>query len=264
MNSKLSLLLLFSLSTFFSSATDIKELKNNAANGDSKSQVELGLEYLLGGIEKDQFAAKILAVRWFRKSALQDNAEAEYLLGECYEGGIGVEVNHVEALRLYQKSASKGNCAGQFSLGKYYEKGRLISKNISEANRLFESSASKGYTPAQLYIGRLYSSGKNDFKVDYSKSETYFRMAAMQGNAEAQYELGLLYLNGNGVKKNLVEAKAWIGLSFANDYQPAEKELMFLLHNLNKNESERALRRTFEIKKAIEIFSKESQNRNSQ
>jgi len=44
----------------------------------------------------------------YRESAEQGNADAQYMLGECYYYGAGVEVNHKEAVKWYQKAAEQG------------------------------------------------------------------------------------------------------------------------------------------------------------
>lgn len=44
---------------------------------------------------------------------------------------------------------------------------------------------------------------------------TWFRKAAEQNNADAQYRLGACYANGMGVARNQVEALKWIRKSAA-------------------------------------------------
>jgi len=53
------------------------------------------------------------AVRWYRKSADQGNASAQYLLGVMYDGGRGVTENHSEAVRWYRKAADQGHAFAQ-------------------------------------------------------------------------------------------------------------------------------------------------------
>src|SRR3977135_312925 len=64
----------------------IVDLKEMAAAGDVKSQVQLGLAYLTGdGVHKDDAEA----VKWLRKAADQDNPVAGRYLGEMYFKGRG-------------------------------------------------------------------------------------------------------------------------------------------------------------------------------
>lgn len=48
---------------------------------------------------------------------------------------------------------------------------------------------------------------------------------AAQGDAQAQYQLGLAYRNGKGVKKNLTEAASWFAIAAGNGEKDAAIEL---------------------------------------
>ena len=51
------------------------------------------------------------------------------------------------------------------------------------------------------------------------------RLAAEQGDAEAQYQLGLIYLEGSGVKKDLKVGAEWIQKAAAQGHSEALKKL---------------------------------------
>jgi TPR repeat protein len=50
-------------------------------------------------------------------------------------------------------------------------------------------------------------------KGDCKKALEKFTPLAKQGNADAQYNLGYMYYNGNGVNQNFTEAKRWMELA---------------------------------------------------
>ena len=50
---------------------------------------------------------------------------------------------------------------------------------------------------------------------DYAEAVKWYRLAADQGFAAAQFNLGTMYYNGQGVPKDLVEAYAWWFISAA-------------------------------------------------
>jgi uncharacterized protein len=56
-------------------------------------------------------------VRWYKLSAEQGNADAQYNLGYCFDNGEGVEEDKVEAVRWYKLSAEQGNADAQHNLG---------------------------------------------------------------------------------------------------------------------------------------------------
>ena len=50
---------------------------------------------------------------------------------------------------------------------------------------------------------------------DYAEAARWYRRAAEQGDAQAQYNLGLAYARGEGVTQNPVEAHMWFNLAAA-------------------------------------------------
>jgi len=57
----------------------------------------------------------------------------------------------------------------------------------------------------------MYYSGEG-VPQDSAQAVQWYRKAAEQGYAKAQYHLGLLYRNGDGVPKELVTAYMWFSL----------------------------------------------------
>jgi len=56
---------------------------------------------------------------------------------------------------------------------------------------------------------------------DYTEAAKWFRKAADQGNADAQYGLGLLYFKGLGVPQNYAIAHMWLNLGAAGGNEEA-------------------------------------------
>jgi TPR repeat protein len=52
---------------------------------------------------------------------------------------------------------------------------------------------------------------------DYVQALTWYRKAADQGLADAQYSLGYLYANGHEVPQDYVQAHLWLNLSAAQN-----------------------------------------------
>jgi TPR repeat protein len=50
---------------------------------------------------------------------------------------------------------------------------------------------------------------------DYAKALRWFRLAADQGEPDAQYNLGLMRENGQGAPQDSVEAHMWLNLAAA-------------------------------------------------
>ena len=63
------------------------------------------------------------------------------------------------------------------------------------------------------------------FYKDSEQAAKWWRKAAEQGYAPAQYALGACYYNGGGVPKNLEKAEYWLRKSAAQGFEPAKQTL---------------------------------------
>ena len=63
---------------------------------------------------------------------------------------------------------------------------------------------------------------------DLKQAAELFRKAAVQGEAEAQYDLGVCYCNGEGVEKDPKQAAYWYRKAAEQGYEPAREALKTL------------------------------------
>ena len=63
---------------------------------------------------------------------------------------------------------------------------------------------------AQYNLGVMYHNGYG-VRQDYKKSKEWFEKSATQGFAEAQFNLGVMYGNGYGVRQDKKVAKEYYG-----------------------------------------------------
>jgi TPR repeat protein len=82
-------------------------------------------------------------------------------------------------------------------------------------------AAEEGNALAQFNLGLLYESGRGVFK-DTAEAIKWFRKAADQGFDEAQYALGCCYNGDDGFPKDPVEAVKWWGKAAAQGYADAQ------------------------------------------
>ncbi len=72
--------------------------------------------------------------------------------------------------------------------------------------------AEQGNANAQFFLGFMYGNGEGVFQ-DYAKAVKWFRKAAEQGDGEAQYtaqyNLGIMYDKGQGVPQDYAKAVGW-------------------------------------------------------
>ena len=92
--------------------------------------------------------------------------------------------------------------------------------------------AVQGDAAAQGNIGIMYQNGDGVIK-DAVKAVKWFRLAAEQGDANAQYNLGTKYDQGNGVIQDYTEAVKWWLLSAEQGNVAAQYNLGVMYSNGN-------------------------------
>ena len=78
----------------------------------------------------------------------------------------------------------------------------------------YRLAAEQGNAAAQNNLGVMYSTGEGVPQND-AEAVKWLRLAAEQGVARAQYTLGLNYALGQGVPQDYVEAHKWVNLAAA-------------------------------------------------
>lgn len=81
--------------------------------------------------------------------------------------------------------------------------------DYSSALAVLRPLAERGGAMAQFLIGDMYSNGQGVPK-DLGEAAKWFRKAAEQGQVNAQTILGLMYRDGDGVPKDYSEAVKWL------------------------------------------------------
>jgi uncharacterized protein len=96
-----------------------------------------------------------------------------------------------------------------------YAVSEAISKSdYATALRLARPLADRGDAEAQFWLGVLYHDGEG-VPQDYETAVKWYRKAADQGFASAQHNLGFMYWFEEGVPKNYVTAHMWLNLAAA-------------------------------------------------
>ncbi len=164
-------------------------------------------------------------VDWFRLSAEQGYAPAQYELGSIYAIGLSriqpkesEDQDDVqqrakekeEAIKWLMKAAEQGWVRAQYVLGMAYGFGsdELTSANFINAKEWLELAANQGHSRAQYELAELFYKGDGNTRYE-EKAIKWYRVAAEQGMADAQYRLGILYEYGVGTVMDKQEALKW-------------------------------------------------------
>lgn len=170
------------------------------------------------------------AIKIFRQLAEEDNAEALYYLGLCFDDALGVSEDNKLAVEYYLKAAERGLAKAQNTLGYCWNFGEGVDEvNYEKAVEWYRKAAEQGFPKAQINLGRCYIYGEG-VPIDHRKAVEWYRKAAAQNHPTAFYSLALCYYNGEGVSKDLNEAKRLCLIALEKKVDGAEE----LLEEINK------------------------------
>ena len=121
-------------------------------------------------------------------------------------------------LNQTKECAEKGNIRAQKDLGIAYASGRFgIAQDLDEALKWEKKAALQGDPEAQYDVGLSYS-----VREDYEKAMEWYLKAAEQNYARAQLYIGMLYAYGNGVPRDVDKAIYWYRKAAANGNTSAQ------------------------------------------
>ena len=105
-------------------------------------------------------------------------------------------------------------------------------KDYKTAHKLFLPLAEEGDALAQFFLGMMYFNGQG-VPQDYKEAVMLYRLSAEQGYASAQYNLGVMYSEGKGVPQDYKEAEKWWKLAAGQHDEQAQ----FILERMHGNSS---------------------------
>lgn len=181
--------------------------------------------------------------------AAQGNAEAQYMLGAMYSTGQVVIKNPMKSYiwlslakdrtndnnkeiylsflldrfkskfnkELTKTDIEKAKSIIQQCLDSNYQScdiNNLVPTNSSQETNIAELTtlAEQGNANAQYDLGRIYAEGQGVLQ-SYEKAFNWYQQSAKQGHKEAQLNLGLMYGSGAGTNQDLVKGYMWLKLS---------------------------------------------------
>jgi TPR repeat protein len=69
-------------------------------------------------------------------------------------------------------------------------------------------------------LGSMFENGRG-VAQDFAEAMRFYRLAAAQGHANAQFNLGIMFENGRGVAQDRAEAIQWYRLAAAQGHERA-------------------------------------------
>lgn len=152
-----------------------------------------------------------------------------------------VRITQQEVDRIAREQAEKESIKKFNDLGDDYRYGRNgKSKDYVEAVKWYRKAAEQGCAEAQYNLGFMYASG-DGVTQNYSEAVKWCRKAAEQGNADAHNALGNMYMMGRGVTKDYTEAVKWFSKAAEQGDTNAQNNLGRVYHEglgVTKNDIE--------------------------
>lgn len=235
-----------------------------AEQGNEDASLLLGLMYDRGIVaSKDNDKA----IKWYEKSG--DNPVSDFILGTYTAIGNSVSQDIVKAQKLLQRSVdsgfsyanlnlavinkqnhksflpyltealARGNSVAGLLLADYFLSKSTSEQQLHKAREIYNSFALQGDKDAQLKIGFLCEKGIGG-KIDYFAAKKWYKMAAKQGQFQAQYLLARLYQLGKiGNGPDYESAKKWYQLA-KNKYSQAAVALGYI-YDIEEGDYKRAM-----------------------
>ena len=104
-----------------------------------------------------------------------------------------------------------------------------------------KNKAEQGNAEAQYSLGVCYRCG-DGVEKNLEEAVKWYRKSAEQGYARAQHNLGICYYNGDGVIQNNVKALAWASAAYANGDNEATKAMRVIKQKMTSTQIEQALK----------------------
>ena len=130
-----------------------ERLKKRVEAGDAHAMFSIGLFYSEGMYGLTQDRAKALEL-WQQAGEL-GHADANFIIGNAYYNGRGVERDYTKADHYYELAAMRGNVSARFNLGN----SEFCAGNLDRALKHYMVAAGNGHNRSVKNIRQLYMNG---------------------------------------------------------------------------------------------------------
>lgn len=197
--------------------------------GEGASASSAGLNALKRNLHSNDNAAISDVIEYLDLMSQKSDSKASFNLGRLYyEGQRGLEKDFESALKYFFLAASR-----------YWKRdGRATDGN--------KNGADKTAAEAAGYIGRMYLRGEGVVQ-NYDKAKAWFERGKSHGDAQSQWGLGIMLLNGMGIRRNIKLATELLRTSADQDYAPAQVQMGRLFLDQGNPEDVKTANYLFEL-----------------
>jgi TPR repeat protein len=165
------------------------------------------------------------AERWGRAALLLHAPSHAHLSELLFWGRPGVAKDVMRGFELAKAGTALGCAHSKGALGRCYVMCDGVRRDEARGLALGRESAAAGSCFGQYVVGLCYKSGRGGFAQDQAEAVRLYSLAAAQGHARAQYSLGFMFEDGQGVAQDRAEAIRLYRLAAAQGYAFAYNKL---------------------------------------
>ncbi|KAI8880317.1 HCP-like protein [Backusella circina FSU 941] len=210
-----------------------------AKSGHSDAQLTLGKIYRKGEYVEQELSQ---VIKWYTLAASQGNGVAQNCLNQLHQHGktslfSGVETGigyvgeqqikptlrsklqddieklnslpHIKQLKKLAGHALRTDGNAMYAIGMKYYHGQDFTQNKDIGFQWIKKAGKAGLEEAELKLAEMYKNGGDVVDQDYHESSIWTTKVVLKKSSEAQCNLGLLYLSGEGVREDPLEASKW-------------------------------------------------------
>lgn len=192
--------------------TYISKLKAEEAANNNKGLFDEALSLYKSGRLKE-------ALEIFEALAEQGHVMSQFIVGNMYDFGESVPRDYEQAFIWYKKAAEQGHPDAEYNLAVFYADGKGTKRDYEKAIEWFSKSAKRGNQKAQqeaLNLSHELAERYNEeafLAFDAQRilnAIKLFELSGKYGNTNAYLNLGIMFIQGKVVEKNVLKAKDYL------------------------------------------------------
>ncbi|TVR45880.1 MAG: sel1 repeat family protein [Puniceicoccaceae bacterium] len=198
-------------------------LEAAAEQGSARADYLLGNWILEESFDEPSFKR---ATALFRRAAERGDPDARFLFIDHHPtaqdevADDGEPVIARSMVDLYHQATSLGCAVAALALGTMILDDDSLAHLVEWGLELIEESAYRGHLPAYLTMAYLYENGEH-VEQDHLRSLRWLEAAADAGDPDAQFIVGMCYIEGRLVVRDLERGQALLAAAAAQDHELA-------------------------------------------
>lgn len=210
--------------------SDLRQLQQSASQGNSAAQFKLGQLFSEGrGVAQNEDEAR----KWFLLAAQAGRPDAQYALGRAYMRPDRGVIDYASAAKWYRLASDQGFALAQLHLGWMYVNGWGVPTDVNKAFILFQAAEAAGIPDAQKAVIYAYKFADHDIQERLG-----LHAAAEAGSVQAQRRLAQMFdARDESATTHTNEAIKWYRLAAEQGDLEAQRALGRLLRNRDPHEA---------------------------